>query len=139
MKQDVFYPAVLWTAAIALCDLIFYPLIIPAPSPICGVPAHPAGYSADHFGRVLILFFVFLAVGLVAFGLARLARQRWIGPAVLAVVCAVLGFLSFDHDYPACNTLSPRQSTLLTLATLLLPTALIWVYWRFAGRRSSVD
>lgn len=135
MKKSILYPAALWTAAIALCDLIFYPMIIPAPSPICGVPAHPAAYSGDHFGRVLIFFFVFFAVGGVAFGLARAIKKAWIGPVLLFGVCTVLAYLSIDHDYPSCNSLSPTTSILLSLATRFLPTVIIGLGWQILGSR----
>lgn len=123
-------PSVFWAAIVALADLAVYPLVTTPAAPGCDVPAPAIAYSADHLVRVLTLFFAFLVLGTVVFAVARLFRQKWLAGLGMAGVCLALSAFSFDHDYPMCNSFSPKQSLTLALAIFVLPTLAVWVAWR---------
>jgi hypothetical protein len=126
----VFIPAIFWACAVAVADLVIYPFVITPSVPDCDVPGPAIAYSPDHFVRVLTLFFAFLVFGVVVFGVVRLFGRRWMAAIAMTGVCLTVSAMSFDHDYPKCNSFTPQQSLTLALGIFVVPTFLVWLAWR---------
>lgn len=112
-----------WAALVTIAYCICYPAFYVKSDPACSIQVKGAvPFSPEFWKWMPLVTAVVLVAGMVFSAVEQMSRKPLVRPVLMILFC--IPFLSFDHDYPLCNTTPPLITFAQWMGAYLLPTIL---------------